>query len=172
MRRCCPDSFIHIDRAETRGVRDAVLWRSGYRDPFSGSADKRQHGPAWNWHQSDARRESQEAVAPVAASIPGQTCVEPSVAGARRHEALGQRDDASIAALAEAAAWHGALTPAFVAHRATAVADRPAPDWHDIDAPSAIPGPCAFPQQCRSIPAASANNRGELAERVFEQIGD
>ncbi|MDZ7668075.1 MAG: aminotransferase class V-fold PLP-dependent enzyme [Gammaproteobacteria bacterium] len=168
LRRRRPDLFIHIDGAQTWGVRDVNLaeWDC---DSFSGSAHKWYMGPR-ETGMLYVRRESQEAVAPVVVSIPWGNDVEPSVAGARRYEALGQRDDASIAALAETVAWHGALTPAFVAHRATAVADRLRAALHDIDVPLVSPGHADFRSNV-IILAASANNRGALAERVFEDSG-
>jgi len=168
LRRRRPDLFIHVDGAQTWGVRDVNLTQWDC-DSFSGSAHKWYLGPR-ETGMLYVRRERQEAVAPAVVSIPWGSDVEPSVVGARRYEALGQRDDAAIAALAETVAWHGALTPAAVEQRATAVADRLRAALRDIDVPLVSPGHADFRSNVIVLPAA-AKIRGALAERLFEDSG-
>jgi selenocysteine lyase/cysteine desulfurase len=96
--------------------------------------------------------------------------VEPSVAGARRFEALGQRDDAAIAALAETVAWHQALTPLVVEQRATAIADRLREALSDIDVPFVSSTHPDFRSNV-IILAASERGQQELPGRVFEHSG-
>ncbi|MDZ7670856.1 MAG: hypothetical protein U5Q16_16040, partial [Gammaproteobacteria bacterium] len=90
--------------------------------------------------------------------------VEPSVAGARRYEALGQRDDASIAALAETVAWRGAPDPGV---RCAAGRRRwptgCAPPLRDLDVPVGIPGPLRISAAMSSFWPPAANDRGALA---------
>ena len=168
LRRRRPNLFIHIDGAQTWGVRDVSLSDLDC-DSFSGSAHKWYMGPR-ETGLLYLRRERQDEVAPTVVSIPWGSGVEPSVEGARRFEALGQRDDAAIAALAETAAWHAALTPAVVEQRATAIADRLREALTDVD----VPFVSSLHPDFRSnviILAASQDGLRELPQRVLEHSG-
>jgi selenocysteine lyase/cysteine desulfurase len=168
LRRRRPNLFIHIDGAQTWGVRDVSLSDLDC-DSFSGSAHKWYMGPR-ETGLLYLRRERQDEVAPTVVSIPWGSGVEPSVEGARRFEALGQRDDAAIAALAETAAWHAALTPAVVEQRATAIADRLREALTDVD----VPFLSSLHPDFRSnviILAASQDALRKLPQRVLEHSG-
>jgi selenocysteine lyase/cysteine desulfurase len=92
------------------------------------------------------------------------------VAGARRYEALGQRDDAAIAALAETVAWHGAVTPAVMAERASAIAERLRGALTDIDVPFVSSAHPDFRSNV-IILAASSDALRTLPQRVLERSG-
>lgn len=112
---------VHIDGAQTWGVRDLDLERTGCHS-FSGSAHKWFMGPR-EVGLLYVREDSQTRIWPGVVSIPWGEAASPSVAGARRFEALGQRDDASIAALAETVRFHDEIGTAEIERRAAAVAD-------------------------------------------------
>jgi len=116
-----PDMHIHVDGAQTWGHVDANLAAMDC-DSFSGSAHKWYMGPR-EVGILYVRSSRQEAIWPGVVSIPWGSDAEPSVAGARRFEALGQRDDASIAALAETVRFHDELGPKGVEARSLEVSD-------------------------------------------------
>lgn len=168
LRRRRPELFIHIDGAQTWGVRDVNLAALDC-DSFSGSAHKWYMGPR-ETGMLYVRKNRQDEVAASVVSIPWGAAVEPAVAGARRYEALGQRDDAAIAALAETVAWHGALTPAVVERRATAVAERLRGALNEIGVPFVSPAHPDFRSNV-IILAVSEATRSAVAERVFRESG-
>jgi selenocysteine lyase/cysteine desulfurase len=160
--------FIHIDGAQTWGVRDVDLAAIDC-DSFSGSAHKWLMGPR-ETGLLYVRGERLDEVEAAVVSIPWGSDVEPSVEGARRFEALGQRDDAAIAALAETVAWHAALTPAAVEQRATAIADRLREALAEIDVPFVSSAHPDFRSNV-IILAASAEALRELPQRILEHSG-
>ncbi len=168
LRRHSPELFIHVDGAQTWGVRDVDLAALGC-DSFSGSAHKWLMGPRETGllYVREARLDE---VAASVVSIPWGSEVEPSVAGARRYEALGQRDDAAIAALAETVAWHGAMTPAAVEDRAVAVADRLRDALVDLDLPFVSSNHADFRSNVIILPAAPERLR-DLPREVLERSG-
>jgi len=168
LRRRHPEVFIHVDGAQTWGVRDVDLRAMGC-DSFSGSAHKWYMGPR-ETGLLYVRADRQDEVAASVVSIPWGGDVEPSVAGARRYEALGQRDDAAIAALAETVAWHGALTPAGVESRAADIADRLRAALIDLELPFASPVDPQFASNVVILEATGDAQR-ELPQQVFERSG-
>jgi len=137
LRRRAQGVFIHVDGAQTWGVCDVDL-RAMDCDAFSGSAHRWYLGPR-ETGMLFVRADRQDELAATVVSVPWGGDVEPGVTGARRYEALGQRDDAAIAALAETVAWHDALTPAVVARRAVAIADRLREALGELDLPLLSP---------------------------------
>jgi isopenicillin-N epimerase len=168
LRRRRPDLFIHIDGAQTWGVRDVNLQYLDC-DSFSGSAHKWYMGPR-ETGMLYVRAARQAEVAASVVSIPWGSEVEPAVAGARRYEALGQRDDAAIAALAETVAWHSVLTPAVIEQRADAIAERLRSALLAIGVPLVSPSHEDFRSNVIVIAAPEAG-RAEVSERVFETSG-
>ena len=168
LRRRRENLFIHIDGAQTWGVRDVDLSSMGC-DSFSASAHKWLMGPR-ETGLLYVREGRLDDVAATLVSIPWGNEVKPSVVGARRFEAMGQRDDAAIAALSETAAWHAALTPAVVEQRATAIADRLRAALTELG----VSFVSSLHPDFRSnviVLAASEEARRELPERVLEQSG-
>jgi selenocysteine lyase/cysteine desulfurase len=168
LRRQRPELFIHMDGAQTWGVRDISLQDIDC-DSFSGSAHKWYMGPR-ETGLLFVRESRQRELSSTVVSIPWGNDIEPSVAGARRYEALGQRDDAAIAALAETVAWHGALTPAGVERRAVAVADALRAALQDIGVPFVSPLHPDFRSTVIILQASKPEARG-LPQKVFERSG-
>ena len=75
-----------------------------------------------------------ERIWPMVVSVPwdGRDTPPP---GARKFDALGQRDDAAIASLADAAAFHEEMTPAGVEERSARIADYLRAGLQDLDVP-------------------------------------
>ena len=159
---------IHVDGAQTWGVIDIDL-RATDCDSFSGSAHKWYMGPR-EVGMLYVRAEQQDTIWPQVVSIPWGSDAEPSVAGARRFEALGQRDDAAIAGLAETVAFHREITPADVAKRASNIADRLREALVDIDAPLLSTTNPLFTSNV-IILKAPADNRPQLLENVLRDGG-
>jgi selenocysteine lyase/cysteine desulfurase len=159
---------IHMDGAQTWGVRDVNLANIGC-DSFSGSAHKWFMGPreVGILFVSEA---NQTRVWPGVVSIPWGSETEPSVAGARKFEALGQRDDAAIAGLAETVKFHTSMTPAGVEQRATKIADMLRAALSDIEVPFvSTPNPNFTSNVI--ILSAPQETRRELIDNVLRDSG-
>ena len=159
---------IHVDGAQTWGHVDADLAAMDC-DSFSGSAHKWYMGPR-EVGILYVRTASQENVWPGVVSIPWGSEAEPSVAGARRFEALGQRDDASIAALAETVRFHDELTPKGVEQRSLEVSDL----LRDSLVDSGVPLVSSTNPTFRSsviIIRAPAENRAQLLQNLLDDGG-
>ncbi len=124
---------IHVDGAQTWGSRDINLTDIGCHS-FSGSAHKWFMGPreVGILYVAEAR---QKNIWPGVVSIPWGRETEPDVPRARKFEALGQRDDAAIAALLATVNFHASMTPAGVEQRATKIANLLREALVDIGAP-------------------------------------
>ena len=162
------DLHIHIDGAQTWGAIDVDLAAIGC-DSFSGSAHKWYMGPR-EVGMLYVRSARQSAVWPGVVSIPWGSEAEPSVVGARRFEALGQRDDAAIAGLAETVRFHAALTPAGVERRSTEIADRLRDSLVDIGVPFVSTTNPIFTSSV-IILSAPQENRAALLENVLRDGG-
>jgi len=69
---------------------------------------------------------------PIIVSVPWGNADSPPK-GARKFDALGQRDDAAVAALSDAAAFHEEMTPAGVEKRSAMIASRLRAGLQDLD---------------------------------------
>lgn len=168
LRRARPELFIHIDGAQTWGV-SAVDLGAVDCDTFSASAHKWFMGPR-ETGLLFVRERRIGALSANVVSIPWGGDTDPDVRGARKFEALGQRDDAAIAALNETAALHAALTPAVVERRAAAVADGLRAALADLELPFVSSLDPAFTSNV-IILAAHPETQRELPERVFRRSG-
>jgi selenocysteine lyase/cysteine desulfurase len=160
--------FIHVDGAQTWGVRDIDLRDTGC-DSFSGSAHKWYMGP----RETGLLFVKESRIADLSAtvvSIPWGDATDPSVAGARKFEALGQRDDAAIAALADTVAFHAELTPAGVQRRAVAVAARLRLALQDLEVPFVSSTHEDFASNVIILAANGAHQR-DLPERILAHAG-
>lgn len=112
---------VHVDGAQTWGAVDIDLSDVGC-DSFSASAHKWFMGPreAGILYVADG---SIEAIWPHIVSIPWGNDVQTSQVGARKFEALGQRDNASLAALDAAADFHEQVTPAGIEQQSMAISN-------------------------------------------------
>jgi selenocysteine lyase/cysteine desulfurase len=90
--------------------------------------------------------------------------------GARKFDALGQRDDAAIAALVDAAAWHESVTPAGIEQQSTAIANRLRDGLQDLDVPFVSTANPAFTSSVIILRAAQ-QNAVKMVEQVFDDAG-
>ena len=120
----CRDAGVHfhVDGAQSWGAVALDLAALGC-DSFSGSAHKWFMGPK-EVGLLYVRPDRIEALWPAGVAPGWGDDAETDLVGARKFESLGQRDDAALAALAEAAALHDAVGPAAVEAHMTALATR------------------------------------------------
>ncbi|MEM9208541.1 MAG: aminotransferase class V-fold PLP-dependent enzyme [Pseudomonadota bacterium] len=168
VRRSHPEIHIHVDGAQTWGAADVDLAAMDC-DSFTGSAHKWYMGPreVGILYVREAR---QASIWPGVVSVPWGGEAEPAVEGARRYEALGQRDDASIAALLETVALHDAITRAGVERRSAEVAGLLRAALSDIDVPFVSSKHPDFVSSV-IILQAPADNRAELMSNVLKDAG-
>ena len=107
---------------------------------------------------------------PNVVSVPWFGSIEQPPAGARKFDALGQRDDAAIAALVETVAVHEALTPAGIEQRSAALALRLRSALEDLAIKLVSNGnpPFASSVLILSVPRANAM---QLVNQVFRDSG-
>jgi selenocysteine lyase/cysteine desulfurase len=162
------DIYVHVDGAQTWGAVDVNL-RKMNCDSFSGSAHKWFMGPRETgilYVKSD----NIDRVWPNIVSVPWGNEAETSLEGARKFEALGQRDDASIAALVAAAEFHSSMTPAGIEKQSMAVSDYLRDALADMHAPMLSP---TNPQFTSSVVILSGPRDGviKMVGDVFEDSG-
>jgi selenocysteine lyase/cysteine desulfurase len=114
------DIHIHVDGAQTWGAVDIDLGAIE-ADSFSGSAHKWFMGPR-EVGLLYVRESHVDRIWPNIVSIPWGRTEDDAPKGARKFDALGQRDDAAIASLGDAASFHEAMTPAGIEERSTMIA--------------------------------------------------
>lgn len=163
-----PDLHVHVDGAQTWGVIDVDLGRLDC-DSFSASAHKWFMGPR-EVGLLYVRERHIRRLWPNCVSVPWGNDVAPSVAGARKFEAFGQRDDAAIAALTDTVAFHETLTPAAIQQRATALAQRLRDGLRDLDLSFVSPLKEEFASNV-VILSAPPENGSALVERVLQRSG-
>ena len=114
------DIFVHVDGAQTWGAVDTNLREMGC-DSFSASAHKWFMGPR-EVGLLYVKEENVDQIWPNIVTLPWGNEAQTSLVGARKFEALGQRDDATLAALLPAAEFHMAATPAGIEKRSAELA--------------------------------------------------
>jgi len=162
------DLYIHIDGAQTWGICNVDL-RQLDCDSFSASAHKWFMGPR-EVGLLYVRQPHVERIWPNCVSVPWGAEVAPSVAGARKFEAFGQRDDAAIAALGDAVGFHEAHTPAAIERRAAALAQRLRDGLSDLQVSFVSPLQADFRSNV-VILAAPPRNGGALVEHMLREAG-
>lgn len=162
------DVHIHVDGAQTWGAADVDLGAIDC-DSFSGSAHKWYMGPR-EVGILYVRDRHIPNIWPNVVSVPWGRTEDDAPEGARKFDALGQRDDAAIASLADAVAVHEALTPAGVEKQSMAIADRLRAALQDIGAPFVSTSNPAFTSSV-IILSAPRDNVSELVNRVYEDAG-
>ncbi|MEX2123004.1 MAG: aminotransferase class V-fold PLP-dependent enzyme [Woeseia sp.] len=162
------DYYIHVDGAQTWGICDVNLRRLGC-DSFSGSAHKWYMGPR-EVGLLYVRQPHIERIWPNCVSVPWGNEAAPSVTGARKFETFGQRDDAAIAALGDAADFHEALTPATVERRSTELAQRLRDGLADLGVAFVSPLHPDFHSNV-VILSAPRENGAALVERLLHESG-
>ena len=132
LRKRKDDVFIHVDGAQTWGAIDIDLSQVDC-DSFSGSAHKWYMGPR-EVGLLYVRERHIDAVWPLTVSIPWTVADNPPQ-GARKFDAFSQRDDAAIASLGDAAAFHEAMTPAGIEKQSAMIANRLRAGLQDLEVP-------------------------------------
>lgn len=163
-----PALHVHLDGAQTWGVLDTDLSELDC-DSFSASAHKWYMGPR-EVGLLYVRERHIAKLWPNCVSVPWGGSTAPEVTGARRFEAFGQRDDAAIAALLEAVAFHERLTPAAIERVASQRAKRLREGLSDLDVDFVSPLNEPFTSNV-VILAAPPQNRSELVQRVLDDAG-
>jgi selenocysteine lyase/cysteine desulfurase len=162
------DLYVHVDGAQTWGVADVNLERMGC-DSFSASAHKWFMGPR-EVGILYVRQPHIERLWPNCVSVPWGNAAEPSVAGARKFEAFGQRDDAAIAALGDAIGFHESLTPAGIERRAAALGQRLRDSLQELGVPFVSPLSPEFTSNV-VILAATPENATALVGKLLREAG-
>ncbi len=162
------DLYLHVDGAQTWGIVDVNLAHLGC-DSFSASAHKWFMGPR-EVGLLYVRQPQIERLWPNCVSVPWGNAAETSLAGARKFEAFGQRDDAAIAALGAAVVFHATLTPAGVEQRATTVAQRLRQALQELGVRFVSPLSSAFTSNV-VILSATPENASALVDRLLRDSG-
>jgi len=159
------DVFIHLDGAQTWGAVDINL-SAIELDSFSGSAHKWFMGPR-EVGILYVREKQIDRIWPNIVSVPWMGGADNPPKGARKFDALGQRDDAAIASLNEAAQFHEAITPAGIEERSMRVADRLRAGLEDLGVAFVSTAHPDFTSSIIIIQVPRENAR-DLVSRVFE----
>lgn len=165
LRKRKDDIHIHVDGAQTWGAVDIDLGAIDC-DSFSGSAHKWFMGPR-EVGILYVRERHIESIWPNVVSVPWGGSIDTPPKGARKFDALGQRDDAAVGALADAAAFHEAMTPAGVEARSKEIADRLRAGLQDLDVDFVSTANPAFTSSV-IIVSAPRENAMNVVNQVFD----
>lgn len=168
VRRRKDDIHIHVDGAQTWGAVDVNVGAIE-ADSFSGSAHKWFMGPR-EVGLLYVRERHIDAIWPNVVSIPWGRTADDAPTGARKFDALGQRDDAAVASLADAAGFHEAMTPAGIEERSTMIADRLRAGLQDLGVKFVSTSHPAFKSSVVILSAPRENAR-TIPGRVYEDSG-
>ncbi|HSD70759.1 MAG TPA: aminotransferase class V-fold PLP-dependent enzyme [Woeseiaceae bacterium] len=162
------DIHIHVDGAQTWGAIAFDLGKVDC-DSFSGSAHKWFMGPR-EVGLLFVRERHIGRIWPIVVSVPWGADANAAPKGARKFDALGQRDDASIASLGDAATLHETLTPAGVEGQSAAVAGRLRAGLLDLGLPFVSSVNPPFTSSVIILKAAR-DNAGRLVTDVLKDSG-
>jgi len=168
VRRKKDDIHIHVDGAQTWGAVAIDLGAIDC-DSFSGSAHKWFMGPR-EVGILYVRDRHIASIWPNVVSVPWGRSSADAPKGARKFDAFGQRDDAAIASLADAAALHESLSPAGVERQSMAISNRLREGLADLGLGLVSSANPAFSSSV-IILAAPRGNAGELVGEVYRQSG-
>jgi selenocysteine lyase/cysteine desulfurase len=167
IRRKKGDVHIHVDGAQTWGAVDIDLGKVDC-DSFSGSAHKWFMGPR-EVGMLFVRERNVEKIWALTVSVPWGDAANPP-AGARKFDALGQRDDAAIASLSNTADFHISITPASIAARSAEIADLLRSGLLDLEVPFVSTANPNFTSSVITL-KAPRENTAALVSQVFKQSG-
>ena len=167
LRRKKDDLFIHVDGAQTWGAVDINLDQVDC-DSFSGSAHKWFMGPR-EVGLLYVRERHIDDIWPLTVSIPWVVAQDPPQ-GARKFDAFSQRDDAALASLGDAAAFHEAMTPAGVEKQSAMIANRLRAGLLDLEVPFVSTANPLFTSSV-IILQAPKENAPRLVNQVFDESG-
>ena len=162
------DVYIHVDGAQTWGAVDINLSAIDC-DSFSGSAHKWFMGPR-EVGILYVRKSRIDSIWPNIVSVPWGRSANDAPQGARKFDAFGQRDDAAIASLVDAAAYHADATPAGIEKQSAAIADYLREGLQDLGVPFVSTANPAFTSSV-IILQATPENAGRMVEQVFNDAG-
>ena len=162
------DIHIHVDGAQTWGAVDIDIGAIE-ADSFSGSAHKWFMGPR-EVGLLYVRERHIDSIWPNIVSIPWGGTADDAPTGARKFDALGQRDDAAVASLADAAGFHEAMTPAGIEERSTMIADRLRAGLQDLGVKFVSTSNAAFKSSVVILSAPREYAR-TIPGRVYEASG-
>jgi selenocysteine lyase/cysteine desulfurase len=168
LRRRKDDIFIHVDGAQTWGAVDIDLGAIEC-DSFSGSAHKWFMGPR-EVGILYVRERHIDRIWPNIVSVPWMGTADNPPKGARKFDALGQRDDAAVASLNDTAMFHEAMTPAGVEARSEAIASRLRAGLEDLGVAFVSTANPAFTSSVVIIQAPRENAR-TIVSNVFDDSG-
>jgi isopenicillin-N epimerase len=168
IRRKKDDVHIHVDGAQTWGAVDINLGAIDM-DSFSGSAHKWFMGPR-EVGILYVRERHIDRIWPNIVSVPWMGTADEPPKGARKFDALGQRDDAAIASLNDAAIFHEAMTPAGIEARSKEIADRLREGLEDLGVAFVSTANPDFTSSVVIIQAPRDNAR-TLVSNVFDDSG-
>ena len=161
------DVHIHLDGAQTWGAVDINLGEVDC-DSFSGSAHKWFMGPR-EVGILYIRERHVDNIWPLTVSVPWGVADNPPK-GARKFDALGQRDDAAIASLGDAAAFHAAMTPAGIEKQSAMIANKLRDGLKDLEVPFVSTANPLFTSSV-IILKAPGENASTLVSQVFDESG-
>ena len=167
LRRKKDDLFIHVDGAQTWGAVDINLDQVDC-DSFSGSAHKWFMGPR-EVGLLYVRERHIDDIWPLTVSIPWVVAEDPPQ-GARKFDAFSQRDDAALASLGDAAAFHEAMTPAGIEKQSAMIANRLRAGLQDLGVPFVSTANPLFTSSV-IILQAPKENAPRLVNQVFDDSG-
>jgi len=162
------DVHIHVDGAQTWGAVDINLGAIEC-DSFSGSAHKWFMGPR-EVGLLYVRERHIDEIWPNVVSVPWGGTKDDAPKGARKFDALGQRDDAAVASLADAATFHEAMTPAGIEERSMMISDRLRAGLQDLGVTFVSSANPAFASSVVILSAPRENSR-KLVGQVFDDSG-
>ena len=159
---------IHIDGAQTWGLMDVDLNKIGC-DSFSGSSHKWYMGPR-EIGLLVVKEPRVENIWPNIVSIGWGNSKDTSADGAKKFEAYGQRDDASLAALSETVKFHQEITPRKIEHAATKISEYIRSALIDINVKFVSSNNQQFTSNV-IILEVSRQNRTQLLKKIFNEAG-
>jgi len=162
------DVFIHIDGAQTWGAVDLDLGAIE-ADSFSGSAHKWFMGPR-EVGILYIRERHIDHIWPNIVSVPWGRTTEDVPDGARKFDAMSQRDDAALASLNDTALFHETITPAGIEAQSKNVADRLRGGLEDLGVAFVSSANPAFTSSVVII-ATPRENASRLVSNVFDDAG-
>jgi selenocysteine lyase/cysteine desulfurase len=151
------DVFVHVDGAQSWGALNVDLQTLGC-DSFSASCHKWLCGPK-ETGVLFLRRERIERVWAHTVGFGWGIDIDPLPAGARKFEALGQRDDARLAAIADTVAFHRDLGAARIEARMHELATALKSGLRDAGLPIATPTDARLSAGVVLVPVPEARRR-------------
>lgn len=168
IRRKKRDVHIHVDGAQTWGAVDVDMSQIDC-DSFSASAHKWFMGPR-EVGILFVRDRHIEKIWPTIVSVPWFGAADEPPKGARKFDALSQRDDAALATLDDAAALHEELTPQGIEERSTLLADYLREGLQNLGVTFVSTANPKFASSVVILKAPRENGR-KLVDAIFEHSG-